>query len=479
MRTRITTASLRQAAELWSLYGSRISDKDRHPDIAAKFPGLAPWKCRVLVTIRARLLATNLPMDEAAQQVFGEHWKSEHPKPGMGLDVQDTLDGGRVVTHTSESINHPIVNIDDLIRVSETNLQEQEVVSHRINSWSTVTKSNDGEPKVTRLWQVSATFRPRLVPLVPLDWEPPRRFTPPTKSQSACRQAVILPDMQIGFRWNGLGDGNPWVEPFHDRRAIDIGLQILASVQPEHVILLGDNLDFQPLSLRWPAPPEASQTTAIAITEWRWLLCRIREICPSSEIVYMFGNHEARFEKYLNERAGELKAVTTAEGQPLLSLRHILGLDSLDIESREYPHPYWLWGRVEIEHGRAVRRGGGATAASVSAAHEHSVIYGHIHRQEVAHRTVSTPTGKRELVVGSPGCLCRIDGSVPGADRPDWQQGVGILSLVDGMDEHLDLIRIQNGRAVCGGHLLEGRDYVHELVESTGAQALIPRGARG
>lgn len=471
-----------RAAALWREYGSRVQPGDRVHDLVAKFPGLPTWKCRVLVTIKGLVAAAHSSPDVAARMVFGEHWdapaaesRGDAPPSGRGLKVEKD-DDATVVTHTSEDVNRPIVSLEDLVTLSGTDILKHEVVSHRINSWSTVTKSMDGEPKVTRLWQVSATFRPRVVPLVPLDWNPPPTFTVPEPSASAFRQAVILPDMQIGFRWVGLGEGNPWAEPFHDRKAIDIALQVLALVQPEYVILLGDNLDFQPLSLRWPYPPESSQTTAIALTEWRWLLQRIRAICPTAKIVYMLGNHEARLAKYLDERAGELKDVTHADGRRALCLNNILGLDALQVEVRDYPMPYWLWDRIEIEHGRTVRRGGGATAARVTMEREHSVIYGHIHRQEVAHRTVETPHGKRELVVGSPGCLCRVDGTVPGSDRPDWQQGVGILSLVDGMDEHLDLIRIQDGRAVYGSRLLKGRDYTPEMVASTGARALLARG---
>lgn len=469
------TISTQSAVELWEKYGSRVGTFDRTSDLQ-QLLNLTERKARILIQIR------NLLAKSTWEEVFPKHSQGSvaqsSPAPKKrGLETKQE-DDVLVVTHTTEEVNHPVVNLQELLKMSGTDVLTHEVESHKINTWSTVTKGNDGTPTVTRLWQVSASLRPRLVPLVPLDWNPPPKYTIPPYQESDIRHAVILPDMQIGFRWVGLNEGNPWAEPYHDRKAIDIALQILDHVQPEFVVLLGDNLDFQTLSLRWPSAPEATQTVSIALMEYRWLLHRIREICPRSKIVYMYGNHETRLAKYLDERAGELKGLTNSTGGQVVDLDSILGLSNLDITSVEYEQPYWLWDRVEIEHGRTVRAGGGSTAAQVAKSNEHSVIYGHIHRQEVAHRTVLTPQGKRELVVGSPGCLCRIDGIVPGVNRPDWQQGVGILSLADGMDEHLDLIRIQSGKAVYGTELVVGRDYVQEMVGTTGAKALLPYSLR-
>jgi hypothetical protein len=483
------TVSITQACSLWREYGSRIAATDQVYDLVTKFPELPTWKCRVLVTICRQLVAVQAPLPEALEQVFGEQWKEALEAPAASGEAgtpppkergfkKQTQGDETTVTHTGEGINRPITSLEDLVHYSNTDLATHEVASHKINSWSTVTKGNDGEPKVTRLWQVSASFRPRTIPLVAADWGPPPPYLPSGGYEAGLRQAVVFPDMQIGFRWVGLSEGDPWAEPFHDRRAIDIGLQVLATTQPEVVVLLGDNLDFQPLSLRWATPPTSMQTTAIALVEYRWLLWRIRQVSPRSRIVYMYGNHEDRLRKYLDERAGELQGITHADGRKAVCLRSILGLDALHVETVDYPQPYWLWDRVEIEHGRTVRRGGGATAARVASEREHSVIYGHIHRQEVAHRTIDTPRGKREYVVGSPGCLCRTDGIVPGSDRPDWQQGVGVLSLVDDMDEHLELVRIQDGKAFYGSQLLVGQDYVAEMVTTTGARALLPRELR-
>lgn len=436
--------------------------------------GVAGWQAAEVLTV-VRKGGQPLEPGEFAEAPASEVRNTlELPRPTERGTVVENHGDTIEARHTDTEINARIMNVADLVEVANIDLTRWEIAAHKVNTWSTVTKGDDGTPTVTRLWQVSASLRPRVIPLIPLDWPPPPVFVVPSEIRAPddTRVAVVLPDMQIGFRWRDLDTGRPWLEPYHDRAAIDAALQAIARIQPDTVILIGDNLDFQALSTRWAFGDEARRTTATAIREYAWLLHRLREIAPTAEIVYMLGNHEARLTKFLDERAGELAGLVHPDGRAALCLRSLLGLDALQIATHAYPQPYWLWGRVEIEHGRAVRAGGGATAAAVLAKREHSVVYGHIHRAELAQRTVEGPTGRRQILAGSPGCLCRTDGVVPGSDRPDWQQGIGVLTLAPDGDEDLQLLRIQRGRLFLGGTAIQGRDYTEELVESTGATAL-------
>ena len=451
---------------LWQELGDSVEPLFTWREVHALHPDLKKWQARRLITA---VRALGRPSGDVLTQPVKSS-KVVLPPVERGTFVSED---GTEARHTDVEINARIMNIADLVEVAKINLALWEIVSHKVNTWSTVTKGDDGNPVVTRLWQVSASLRPRLVPLIRLDWPAPPVFViPETLSAHSLRRAVVFPDMQIGFRWVGLAGGNPWAEPFHDRRAIDAALQILTRVQPDEVILIGDNLDFQPLSTRWPFADEARQTTQLAILEYRWLLYRMRQICPHARFIYMLGNHEARLAKYLDERAGELRGITHADGRRALDLREFLGLNDLQVETFDYPKPFWLWDRVEVEHGRVVRQGGGSTAAAILGKREHSVVYGHIHRRELGHRTIETPAGPREIFAGSPGCLCRTDGIVPGSDRPDWQQGVGLITWMAGADESMDVVRISHGTAVLGADIILGRDYVSELVAATGAAAL-------
>lgn len=378
------------------------------------------------------------------------------------------VDVGPDGTAHAYSVDTRIRTPEELVAAADLDLDRWEIVKSKVNSWPVAMKiDGESEPRVTRLWQVSLDLRPRLVPLAPLtDWLPPPPFDLGVSEEppEGLRRAVFLPDAQIGYRWVFSG-ASPYLEPTHDRAAIDAALQVLALSGATDVVLLGDMLDLAPLSTRWPVDDSMRQVTRLALLEWRWLLHRIREVAGSARVVYLEGNHEERWSKFLAERAGELVDVVP-------SLPGVLGLADLGIEWVPYRSQVWLWGRVRLVHGEVVRQGGGATAAAVLARETHSTVYGHIHRAEVAHRRVTGPEGEGYLWAMSPGCLCRTDGAVPGSTpRSDWQQGVGEVVAVEGLPDAVSALRIANGRVLYRGDVIVGRDYTDLLVESSGVTA--------
>jgi hypothetical protein len=95
------------------------------------------------------------------------------------------------------------------------------------------------------------------------------------------------------------------------------------------------------------------------------------------------------------------------------------------------------------------------------------VIYGHIHRREIAYLTREDIDGPAEIMAASPGCLARIDGAVPstgqGLDldgRPltrveNWQQAIGVVTIHADNDWQYEHARIANGRAWWRGKTYE------------------------
>lgn len=81
-----------------------------------------------------------------------------------------------------------------------------------------------------------------------------------------------------------------------------------------------------------------------------------------------------------------------------------------------------------------------------------SVIFGHCHRLELAHRTWGSRLGGITVSAASPGCLARVDGGVPGFNHTvnaqgeivnsseDWQQG---LLLIEHNANHHDITPIR------------------------------------
>lgn len=160
-----------------------------------------------------------------------------------------------------------------------------------------------------------------------------------------------------------------------------------------------------------------------------------------------------------------LKSATDLNGPPLLSVEKLLGLDSLDIEyHREYPS-----GRVVLNdnliciHGEIAKSESGATVSSVVKDARVSIIQGHIHRYEVAYKTLWSGDGSAHIYsAASFGCLCKIDpGAVPGFKAyQNWQQGVGLVHYEEcGLQEFRhEFIPIFNGRAIMQDEIFESEN---------------------
>jgi hypothetical protein len=115
-------------------------------------------------------------------------------------------------------------------------------------------------------------------------------------------------------------------------------------------------------------------------------------------------------------------------------------MDDFGVEYQPgYPANHiWLNKKIRIIHGNKVKSSG-STAHMYLGNEKTSVIYGHIHRIELAYKTREDFDGPRTIMAASPGCLARIDGAVPstkgGVDldgRPlvsheNWQQGLAIV----------------------------------------------------
>jgi len=109
---------------------------------------------------------------------------------------------------------------------------------------------------------------------------------------------------------------------------------------------------------------------------------------------------------------------------------------------------------------------------------DYSRIFGHIHRHELAWTTEWKGQERRELCAASGGCLCSVDGGVPGVkDRQNWQQGL-ILAHYDpnGWEHLIEPVRIwpdtaNERRSVCwfrGQKLTADPPSAEELSHKTG-----------
>lgn len=367
--------------------------------------------------------------------------------------------------------------------LKEHNIKPDEVgsiKSMKVGRWQTVTKDEAGEAQIHDLKGASLVLSPKwdTGPEWPVVTQGPKYNVPRSKGKARkpkeWETAVILPDIQMGYYKKSL-ELNAELEPIHDEAAIALSLKLIEDVNPDRVVMLGDNLDFAELG-KFLTAPTFKQLTQATIDRATLLCAQVRNSAPKAKITWIAGNHEARLARYIQSNAEAAFGLTRGkldselrENWPVLSVPNLCRMDEFEIEYLPgYPESFLaLNENLIIRHGDRVTSNGSTTTKYLNDAHK-SVIYGHIHRVEVAYRTRISDNGPRTIMAASPGCLCRIDGAVPstksGADefgRPlmqgaeNWQQGLAVVQYQPkGVGEewfNYEQMWIYNGRGIFRG----------------------------
>lgn len=278
------------------------------------------------------------------------------------------------------------------------------------------------------------------------------------KKRGGLKRAVVYPDVQIGFKADhATGDR----EPTHDERALSLVGQVIKTLQPDRVVGLGDLLDFAEQSTHFVRRPEFYFQTQPAIDRAVSWIHGLRGY--AGEWDELSGNHDIRLESNIVENAiaahGLRPGLLDEEGPPdaSLSIPKLLRFDELDVTySAPYPDGIvWLNPNLGCVHGEKVGAKPGQTVTKSLERPRTSLIGGHVHRLESGHTTVHHHGGQKTYGYYSPGCLCRIDGAVPGRNaRPDWQQGFAVVEYDDDLFR-VELVPIFDGRCAYGGKTWE------------------------
>jgi hypothetical protein len=195
-------------------------------------------------------------------------------------------------------------------------------------------------------------------------------------------------------------------------------------------------LDLPEWSDKFLVSPEFFFTTQPAINELYWWTKEFRQHC--NKMIYIEGNHELRMSKAISKNivaAYNLKPANEPK-KLQMTIPTLLALDDLDVEYCG-PYPageYWLNDNLRISHGTVARKGNADTVKAILAQARNSEIVGHIHRHEMAQKTVHPRQGIRTYVAYSPGTVARIESNIVPAFSPrnDWQQGFAIVNYQDG-----------------------------------------------
>lgn len=353
--------------------------------------------------------------------------------------------------------------------LSRNNINPDEVGEiKRVSVYQSLTKNDDGEAEIHDLFGIQLSPKFEQGPEWPVVQPGPTVKLPPLRikpSKSDLKTCVILPDMQIGYYRKNL-EG---LESTHDEDAISIALGVLMKVNPDKVVMVGDNLDLPEFG-KYRLSSAYALTTQASIDRATTLCAEIRAAAPRAEIYWISGNHEERLVNYVLDNAKAafgLRRGNTPDSWPILSIPYLCRFDDYGINYVPgYPAgQVWVNQRLRVVHGDRVRSNG-STAHAYLNSQKTSVVYGHIHRREWAERSREDWDGAKTIMAASPGTLAKTSGEVPstkgGIDldgRPltiveDWQQGLAVVHYEEGDGEFwYEQVAIHNKRAFYQGNI--------------------------
>lgn len=341
----------------------------------------------------------------------------------------------------------------------------------RVKLYQALTKDQEGEAQIHDLAAIQFSPKWETGPEWPVIQQGPAIKLPTAKvsakKATQFKEDVIVPDMQIGYYTDRNGD----LEPTHDEQAINIALAVIADVQPARIVCVGDNLDLPEMG-KYLTTPAYQRTTQAAIDRATTFCAQMRAAAPHARIIWLAGNHEERMPKYLLMNAAAaygLRKGNTPESWPVLSVPYLCRMDEFGVEYRPgYPaSDFWINEKLRVIHGDRVKSSG-STAHVYLNNEKTSVIYGHIHRIEIAFKTREDYEGPKTIMAASPGCLARIDGAIPstkgGVDldgRPltrheNWQQGLAVVRYEEEGDHKF---QYESMTIYSGWTMFRGKEY--------------------
>lgn len=121
--------------------------------------------------------------------------------------------------------------------------------------------------------------------------------------------SIIIPDAHV---------------PFHCKRSWTALLELIAELEPDNIVSLGDFMDIHALTNHRQDPRWQDQLDK-ELDAGRAKLAELRDAAPNSRIRYIKGNHEDRWDRAVGGRMPAMRLIG-------LSLPRYLELSDLDIE---------------------------------------------------------------------------------------------------------------------------------------------------
>lgn len=214
---------------------------------------------------------------------------------------------------------------------------------------------------------------------------------------------AILPDLHL---------------PYLDNTAMTAALDYLVKYQPTHIILNGDLLDCYSLSTFEQRPDERDFKYEIEVA--RTFLKGLRDVFATAQIIFKFGNHDERWEKFLWRKAPEVW------GFEEFHLEKMLHLKDLNIECVKDKRRIFA-GKIVIMHGHEFPRSMGSVspARTFYLKSQTSVIGSHHH--QISSYSTKDLKGNSHVAY-STGCLCLLNPDY--APINNWDNGFATIDFL-------------------------------------------------
>lgn len=200
-----------------------------------------------------------------------------------------------------------------------------------------------------------------------------------------------------------------------DRKSWSILLQVIYDIKPDRVIINGDFIDCYSIST-FDKDPERDFNLQDEYEQANKLLDELQHIFKG-EIIFVFGNHEARQLKNIWKNTPEYACIPelTIEGKLHLEER---GIKFVKPKGKD---AYYQLGKIKVGHFNKASQHSAYTEKWLVDKYGCCIVQGHSHRLGKHYKTIDNDT---IVGVGS-GCLCNLDPEY--VSDPNWQQGFVVI----------------------------------------------------
>jgi predicted MPP superfamily phosphohydrolase len=197
--------------------------------------------------------------------------------------------------------------------------------------------------------------------------------------------------------------------PYQDDRAVGLMLGLQKKLKPDVVVIDGDLLDFSGLS-KFSGKPLPIDETRNSILSSIKLIKKMQNV---SEVIFIFGNHEYRFQRAIWDKLPEFDS--------LIDLKTVINKELTTeikiIESITPESMYMFDDKILIGHFRLLSMHSAFTAKRCVDRYNTSIVQAHTHRLGAFYKRAMDTTIKGYEC----GCLCDPNPSY--MNYPNWQQG--------------------------------------------------------